>query len=322
MLDFEFWVFNFWEWNQLLILRFIQTKRLFVSPKAETLTRRIRKSLRRKRMHWLGTAPAFLGIFQLLDIEKQNIFQIYWLCISPAGFLFQFVFNPPAYITEVSFNNLNIPWGRFAVVVAAYVEGGVDLAFQWGGVCSKQMGQELGEAATSSKEKGGMLGWGDGGQILSWKKWENWQPFNEWAVQWNGGGVLLLVISVQWWPSWLSLERSAETISDFGSEQIWERSGEVWTSARHVWRVSTPWTGWDLSLEQGEVYPLNRVSSHFPWWWLCLLWLLVIKFPGRRCIFQCLSREQGEIRDKYLLVRWLGSAMVVRDLPWWHIGAS
>ena len=60
-------------------------------------------------MHWVGTAPAFLGIFQLLDIEKQNIFQIYWLCISPAGFLFQFVFNPPAYITEVSFNNLNIP---------------------------------------------------------------------------------------------------------------------------------------------------------------------------------------------------------------------
>ena len=26
------------------------------------------------------------------------------------------------------------------------------------------MRQELGEAATSSKEKGGMLGWGDGGQ--------------------------------------------------------------------------------------------------------------------------------------------------------------
>ena len=50
---------------------------------------------------------------------------------------------------------------------------------------------------------------------------------------WNGGGfgvgdfsaVVILLIK---------FGKERKTISDFGSEQIWERSGEVWTSARHV----------------------------------------------------------------------------------------
>ena len=89
------------------------------------------------------------------------------------------------------------------------------------------MGQELAEATTSSKQRGGMAI--DGG----WTNVEGKGRINNpaQAMQWRGVPVIFL----------MKFGKESEILfSDIGSGQIWERSGEVLTSALLVSRVSIP----------------------------------------------------------------------------------
>ena len=132
---------------------------------------------------WASSTCICRNFCNCLISRKLNIFKIYSLCFSPTLFLFKFVFNPSLHNIEVSFDNPYIPWGRFAVVVASYVEGGVDgivgqkklsegesLQSRWGKNLQKQQ-------SLPSKGVGG-----GPDESYGEMKQDNWQPLTSNAL--------------------------------------------------------------------------------------------------------------------------------------------